>query len=349
MPVPTTRARHGTVRAVDGTFWRTAPVPDGVVLEPLLDRAMDRSGPLATTSAVVVVHHDRIVAERYQPTPPAHPQGEPVGVTTLFLSWSMAKSVLHAAVGLLVADGRLALDQPAAVPGWQSPGDPRRSITLDDLLSMRDGLDFAEDYTDVDASDVIEMLFGAGKHDVAGFAADRPLAAPPGTRFNYSSGTSNIVSGVLARTLGPGEPYRQFLAERLFEPIGAMSMTPTFDDAGTWIASTFLHATARDFARFGLLYLHDGLWEGRRILSEPWVETARHARSVDPTDGQVHSNHWWVDGGTFACLGYGGQSITVTPAADLVVVRLGDTPAERYPELREWRRSIVAAFTQAPS
>lgn len=321
--------------------WPSGPVPAGVDLEPLLDLAMDDDGSLARTSAVVVVHRDRIVAERYHP--------ERADPTTPLLSWSMAKSVLHATVGLLVGDGRLALDLPAAVPEWQAPGDPRRAITLDDLLSMRDGLDFAEDYVDPGNSDVIEMLFGSGKHDVAHFAADRPLAAVPGTRFNYSSGTSNIISGVIARVLGPGEPYRQFLVERLFEPIGARSMTPSFDEAGTWVASTFLHATARDFARFGTLYLHNGVRAGRRILSEAWIGTARQARSVDPTDRQVHSNHWWVDGDTFACLGYGGQSITVTPATDLVVVRLGDTPTERYPDLRRWRRKMVEAFAQASS
>ncbi len=132
----------------------------------------------------------------------------PVTETTPLLSWSMAKSMLHAVVGLLVGDGRLDLDAPADVPEWSDPGDPRHAITLRQLLAMRDGLDWVEDYVDDRVSDVIQMLFGDGQADMAHFAADRPLAAPPGTRFNYSSGTSNIISGVVARTVGPGRALR---------------------------------------------------------------------------------------------------------------------------------------------
>jgi CubicO group peptidase (beta-lactamase class C family) len=331
--------------------WPTGDPPAGVDLGPLLDEAFDDAGPLSHALAVLVVHAGRVVAERYQgerqffDRPP-----EPVGPTTPLPSWSMAKSMLHAVVGMLVAEGRLAPDRPAPVPEWQADGDPRAAITLDHLLAMRDGLDYVEDYVDDRVSDVLGMLFGDGRHDMAHFAADRPLAAPPGERFNYSSGTTNVVSGIVARELGPGEPYRRFLADRLFGPIGAASARPEFDDAGTWVASSYVHATARDFARFGLLYLRGGEWDGTRLLRADWVDTARRARSADPTDGQLFSTHWWVtpDGhGTFACQGYEGQSITVCPAADLVVVRLGKTPAERAAELRRWRGEVVAAFTGA--
>ena len=338
--------------------WPEDSPPEGVELGLLLDQVCDDQGPLSHTLAVVVVHRGWVVGERYQgqlehfDRPP-----EDVGPTTPLLSWSMAKSMLHAVIGMLVFEGALVLDQPAAVREWQGADDPRRAITLDHLLAMRDGLAFAEDYADAGVSDVIELLFGEGQDDVAHFAADRPLAAPPGARFNYSSGTSNVISGIVARHLGPGEPYRRFLAERLFDPIGARSARPTLDEAGTWVASSYLHATARDFARFGLLYLRDGVWDGDRVLPEGWVDTARRPRSVDPSDGQLHSNHWWVtpDGhGTFSCQGYEGQSITVCPAADLVVVRLGKTPADRSSELRRWRAAMVGAFVaaggaQAPS
>jgi len=335
--------------------WPMGPPPGGAGVEELLDRAFDPAGPLARTHAVVIVHRGRIVAERYggrleHLDRPA----EAVGPLTPCLGWSMAKSVLHAAVGLLVGDGALALDQPPGVPEWSSPADPRRLITVDDLLSMRDGLAFAEDYVDENQSDVIEMLFGRGSDDVAHFAADRPLAARPGERFNYSSGTTNVLSGVVARTVGRGDAYRRFLAERIFDPVGMDSAQPTMDAAGTWVASSYLHATARDFARFGLLYLRGGTWDGHRVLPAAWVDTARRARSVDPTDGQLHSMHWWVEpdqAGTFAALGYEGQSISLCPASDLVVVRLGKTGADHYPDLRRWRADAVAAFTgaQAPS
>jgi CubicO group peptidase (beta-lactamase class C family) len=216
---------------------------------------------------------------------------------------------------------------------------------------MRDGLDFAEEYVDAGVSDVIEMLFGSGAADVAAFAADRPVVAPPGERFNYSSGTTNIISGIVARTVGPGDPYRSLLHERLFDPLGMTSARATFDDAGTWVASSYVYATARDFARFGLLYLRDGTWDGRRLLPAGWVDHARRHRSTDAETGNGYGAQWWVVGdehGSFWANGYEGQSILVSPALDLVVVRLGKTPAERSPDLREWRARVVAAVAAAP-
>jgi CubicO group peptidase (beta-lactamase class C family) len=270
-----------------------------------------------------------------------------VGPGTGLLSWSMAKSVLHAAVGVLVGDGRLRPDTPAPVAAWQAAYDPRRDVTLEDLLDMRDGLAWAEDYVDAGISDVIEMLFGSGQADVAGFAADRVLAAPPGERFNYSSGTSNIVSSLVADLVGRGEAYEAFLRDRLFTPIGMTSARPRLDATGTWIASSYLYATAQDWARFGTLYLRDGTWDGRRLLPEGWVDHGRRIRSVDEEDGDLYGAHWWVEGddlGTFTARGYEGQSIAICPTLDLVVVRLGRTPEERKEAVAQWRRDVVAAF-----
>jgi CubicO group peptidase (beta-lactamase class C family) len=334
-----------------GVPWPTRSWPTGRVsgraLDDLLDVAFDTSGPLAETHAVVVVSGGRLVAERYGGSEPRSRGTIPVGPESTLLSWSMAKSMLHAAVGVLVGEGRLHLGERAPVPSRSAESDPRGAITLEQLLEMRDGLDFHEDYVDRGVSDVMEMLWGSGCDDVARFAADRALVTAPGSAFHYSSGTSNIVSGIVARTVGPGEPYRRFLLDRLFGPIGAMSVVPAFDAAGTWVGSSTLYATARDFARFGLLSLRDGVWEGRRVLPVGWVDHGRRPRSVDPTDGQVHGAHWWVVGdrhGTFWASGYRGQSVTICPALDLVVVRLGDTPTERGPELTRWRSEMVEAF-----
>jgi CubicO group peptidase (beta-lactamase class C family) len=334
--------------------WPVGDLPAGVDLAPLLDEVFANDGPLAETFAVVVVHRGRIVVERYQGAL-EHFDRPPTRVTadTPLLSWSMAKSMLHAVVGMLVGDGRLDLNAPAAVPEWANSADPRHAITLRQLLAMRDGLAFAEDYEDGVVSDTIQMLFGDGQADMAHFAADRPLAAPPGTRFNYSSGTSNIISGVVARTVGPGEPYARFLHNRLFGPLGMASADPEFDEAGTWVASSSLRTSARDYARFGLLYLRDGVWDGVRLLPPGWVDYGRTWTSADPDDDTPYGAHWWgVVGdtlGTFRASGYEGQSITLCPSLDLMVVRLGKTPHEFEPNLVPWRVAMVRAFAEAAS
>jgi CubicO group peptidase (beta-lactamase class C family) len=318
--------------------WPAGELPPGVDLGPLLDEMFDGEGPLAEAYAVVVVHGGKVVAERYA--------GDTTSDTTL-ISWSMAKSMLHAAIGVLIREGRLDPDAPIAVPEWSAADDPRRAITLEHLLTMRDGLDFVEDYVDEKISDVIEMLFASGQHDVAHFAADRPLAHAPGEHFSYSSGTTNIASRLVRDVVGAGDEMVAFLRDRLFLPIGMRTATPRVDDAGTFIASSFVYATARDFARFGYLYLRDGMWDGRRILAEGWVDHGRRIRSQDAESGNYYGAKWWVLGddlGSFWANGYEGQSIFVVPALDLVVVRLGKTPAIRSPELKRWRSAVAAAF-----
>lgn len=274
--------------------------------------------PFGPTFALLLVVGGGVVAEQHAP---GH------GPAQTARSWSMAKSVLHAAVGLAVGDGRIALDAPLAAPGWAAD-DPRSAITVEHALRMVDGLDWVEDYDEgASRSDVQEMLFGAGRDDVAAYAAGRPLAHPPGEAFCYSSGTSNLLAQHLARAVGGPDATAALLHDRLFDPLGATSARPRFDRAGTWIASSYLFATARDFARFGLLYLHDGTWGGRRILPEGWVE---HARTPTPASGvERYGAHWWRrdDGwGTFQAQGYATQRIVVCPALDTVVVRLGETP-----------------------
>ena len=330
------------------TGWPEGDLPPGVDLDALVEAAFDPDGPLHQTYAMVVVHRGRLVFERYDGLLPQWDKpGKPVVADTPLLSWSMAKSMLHAVVGPLVAEGRLSLDDPAPVAQWAAPGDPRGGITLQHLLEMRDGLDFVEEYEDAQVSDVIQMLYGTGAADMAAFAADRPLAAAPGTRFNYSSGTSNVISGIVARQVGPGAPYRRMLSDRLFGPLGMDTATATFDDAGTWVASAYVHATARDYAKFGLLYLRDGVWEGERLLPAGWVDHARRPRSVDPEDGDRYGSHWWTRPdpyGTFWAAGHEGQYIDVCPALDLVLVRMGRTGSDRSEDVKRWRTEVVRAF-----
>ena len=328
--------------------WPTGPAPSGVDVDGLVAELFDDDGPLAATFAAVVVHRGRLIAERYAGEI-VHWDGpdEPVTSATRLLSWSMAKSIAHAVVGTLVLDGALDPAEPSGVPEWQADDDPRRAITLQDLLEMRDGLDWSEVYELDTPSDVVAMLFGDGKDDMAVYAISKPLAVAPGTRFSYSSGTSNIVSSIVARHVGRGDEYRDYLNRRIFGPIGMSSAVATFDEAGTFVASSYVHATARDYARFGYWYLRGGVWEGERLLPEGWVDHGRTARSVDPEDGHLYGAHWWVVDdahGTFKASGYEGQSILVVPGLDLVVVRLGKTPEEMGEHLVAWQRRVVDAF-----
>ena len=324
--------------------WPTAAPPAG--LEAVVDEVFTDEERYGTTYAVAVVQGGNLLLERHGGALPHFDRPpEPVEPHTPLLSWSMAKSVLHAAVGVLVGEGRLRLDDPAGVPGWD---DERSAITLDQLLQMRDGLRWAEDYVDAGVSNVIEMLFGAGERDVAAYAEARPLAHEPGTVFNYSSGTSNIVAAIVGREVGSGDAVRAFLLDRVLHPIGMRSADPRVDEAGTFIGSSFVYATAQDWARFGTLYLRDGRWDGERLLPEGWVDHGRRIRSVDETDGGLYGAHWWIDQldtarGTFRASGYEGQMVAICPALDAIVVRLGHTP-EPQPtpaHLPVWRKRVL--------
>ena len=284
------------------------------------------------TLAELVVHDGTVVYEDYGPD---------TDHATPLISWSMGKSVIQALVGIAVRDGLLDIDAPAPVPEWQHDDDPRRAITLRQLLNMRSGLRFVEDYVDDGISDCLAMLFGPGQPDVAAYAAALPLEHEPGTVFNYSSGTTNIVSRVLGDAVGGGEAgMRAFMTRELFGPLGMTSADPRFDSAGTFIGSSFLYCTAREFARFGELYLADGVWEGRRILPEGWVEFARTAVPVPADEEFGYGAHWWLWDtkgfpGTFAAHGYEGQYTIVRPNRGLVAVRLGKTPIKVRPPVIE--------------
>jgi CubicO group peptidase (beta-lactamase class C family) len=293
----------------------------------------------SVTLAEVVVHRGRIVHETYGPG---------TGPDTTLISWSTAKSVTHALVGIAVRKGLLDIDAPAPVPEWA--GDERGAITLRQLLHMSSGLRFVEDYVDDAISHCLDMLFGSGQADVAAYAAALPLDHPPGSVFNYSSGTTNIISRALGQAVGAGEAgMRAFMETELFGPLGMTSADPRFDAAGTFIGSSFLYCTARDFARFGELYLADGVWEGTRILPEGWVDFARTAAPVPVAEEFGYGAHWWLwDGhgfpGTFAAHGYEGQYVIVRPRRDLVVARLGKTPIEVRPPVIEHLQELLGSW-----
>lgn len=331
-----------------GVAWPTTTWPRGrharqEELDALVDE-MFSSPALATTNAVVVIQGGEVLAERYAGTQEFFDRApETVSASSKLLSWSMAKSMLHMIIGTLVDAGSLDPEQLAPVLEWRDVDDPRHQIKVRDLLAMRDGLAFIEEYVLGERSDVIDMLFGVGKDDTAAFCAQRPLAHEPGTFFNYSSGTTNVLSRIVADVVGYADAYRDVLHERLFRPCGMASAEATFDASGVFIASSFVNASALDFAKFALLYLRGGEWDGEQLISREWAGTAQVPLSVDE-DGSYYSWQWWVSGdeyGTYWASGHEGQRINVVPALDALVLRFGHTPKERYPALSTWRARVL--------
>ena len=341
----------------NGVAWPTVEWPEGddapvavhTASDALFAGGVEPPAGEGTSLALVVVHRGRIVHERYgtQPDTPFGP-GAPVDRDTTLISWSMAKSITHAAVGCAVGDGLLDPSVPARIPGWAD--DDRRHITLDQLLQMRDGLDFVEEYVagdDAPVPHVIDMLFGSGSEDVAGYTMARPLKHEPGSHWNYSSGTTNVVTRLLGDVVGHGEAMERFLRDRVFAPIGMTSAKPRLDAAGTFIGSSFVYANARDFARFGYLYLRGGEWERRRLLSTDWVRGAGDMHAVDPESGHGYGRHWWLWMGrsdALAALGYEGQRTIVDIDRDLVVVHLGKWVRETQFVLDTRLDAIVTSF-----
>jgi CubicO group peptidase (beta-lactamase class C family) len=271
----------------------------------------DGSAPQTGTRAVLVVYRGQLIAERYAPGFDRH---------TRLAGWSMTKGVLNALIGILVKEGLINTGAPAPIALWR--GDDRKQITVADLMHMNSGLRWWEFYDG--PSDATVMLFK--ESDMGGYAERSPLLHPPGKVFNYSSGAANILSAIVRKTLGDDRYYR-FPYEELFARTGMNSAILEPDAGGTYVGSSYCYATARDWARLGLLYLHDGVAGGQRILPEGWVRWT--------TEGSSYGALWWlnkIDGDgrrdprlpadCYSCEGYEGQYIWVVPSKDLVVVRL---------------------------
>jgi len=291
------------------------------------------------TLALLVLHKGEVVSELYTPE---------VTAETTLISWSMAKSISHALVGIAQMDEFLHVEDNNLFPEWAN--DERRNITLQQLLEMRSGLSWVEDYVDGDASDVIEMLFGTGKDNNAAYAISQALVTAPGNEWLYSSGTTNIVTRLLGNVLGDSDGSHtnmgHFIRSRLFDALG-MQAEPKFDAAGTFVGSSYVFATARNFAKFGQLYLNDGVCDGKRILPEGWVDHARAQHVFDGETGLGYGAHWWTLPGernSLVAAGYEGQYIMVIPDRDLVVVRLGKTVAELRNAVVAELREVIEQF-----
>lgn len=312
---------------------RSEPAPaDEARFAELTNEIFDLPAEKGVTYALLIVKDGRLCYERYD-----------AGANPFYLqySWSMAKSITQTLTGILVEEGRLDLYAGAPVEEWQH--DERRHITLDQLLRMSSGLAFQEDYVDGTASDVIPMLMFEGRHDTGAFAAAKPLEHPPGTFWSYASGTTNIICRILRDAVGGGASgMLKFMNDRLFEPIGVRTATPKFDTSGTFIGSSFMLAIPQDFARFGLLYLRGGTWDGTEIVSRDWVDYARSPTAH--TAEECYGAHWWMNPANtaqFFASGYDGQRVLCDPERDLLIVRLGRTSAEEVDYV--WERTFALA------
>ncbi|MCU0472489.1 MAG: beta-lactamase family protein [Bacteroidales bacterium] len=296
-------------------------------LNGIAKRLIDENGYNGTAFAFLALHKGIPVVEAYRA------QFNPA---TRFLSWSMSKSVINAMVGILVKEGKLDISKPADIREWKD--DERSKITMNDLLQMQSGLKWNEDYGN--RSNVNVMLHF--ESDMGKYAYDQPLEYPAGTHYYYSSGTANIISHIIRKQFSDDSLYYSFVYSSLFNKIGMPDAIFEADPSGTLVGSSYLYATARDYARFGLLYLNDGIFNGERILPEGWVKYSRtpasnsngeygalfclnkiKAMTTKPEDEFYLS----APEDMFYCDGHDGQEIFILPSQELVVVVLGFSPS----------------------
>ena len=286
-------------------------------LEPLAKAFVDDKSYNGTPFALVVLHHGKVVAERY---------GKGISPETKLLSWSMGKSFTNALTGLMAGDSLVDIHAPLDIPEWQ--GDNRKDITLNDLLQMQSGLEWNEDYGN--RSDVNLMLHR--EEDMGLYALNKPLEHAPGTFWYYSSGSTNLVMRYLRGKFSSDQAFLAYMRERLFGPLHIDNPYFEHDMSGTPVGSSYLYITARDYARFGQLFLDDGCINGKRILPEGWVDYTVTPASA--SEGRYGAFFWLnrckvcpdVPEDMFSCNGHDGQQIYIVPSKDLVVAVLGYSP-----------------------
>jgi CubicO group peptidase (beta-lactamase class C family) len=321
-----------------------------------VDQVFSREG-IGETRALIVMHAGEIATERY---------AEGYGPKTRFAGWSMSKTVTGVLIGMLVADGRLRLDDSPPIPRWQRAGDPRGEITLRQLLQMRSGLRHEEKAEPVYTSGEVRMMFLDGRDDMAAWAEAQPLAHEPGSTFQYSTPDTFILADVATRVIAPRgdaaarqRAMAEFLRARLAVPLNMSSLRGEYDAAGTLMGGSMIWATAPDWARFGEFLRHKGSVGGAQIVPRGWIEfmTRPSPRAPDygamiwlnrPSDAE--RDVLFADQGPpglFAAVGHLGQYVLVSPGQRLVVVRLGKTDEADRAALVDALAEIVALYPQS--
>ncbi len=330
-----------------------SPNADSTKLEAALDWAFDDAALRRpqNTRGIVVVYHGRIIAERYAPGWGAH---------TPQISWSEGKSIGATLIGVLVQQGRLRLDQPAPLAEWQGERDPRRNIRIADLMHMSSGLDFDNFGLDprtsyTAANEHFRIYFNA--LDVGAHAINQPLRFPPGTVWRYRNSDPLSLMVIARRTVeAMGQSNLTFPQRMLFDRIGVRNAVLETDAWGNYIITGFDYASTRDWARIGLLYLRDGVWQGQRLLPEGWTRFVATPAPGDPSRG--YGGLFWLNRGgamphvpedAYWAAGYMGQTTMVIPSRDLVVVRQGPSPGGDQPYFDELVALVLGALGNASS
>lgn len=302
---------YGNIDPVDTLFSNV----DYSKLKKAVDGSFDKNGAKTKrTRAVVVLYKDKLIAEKYD-----------TGFTkdSRILGWSMTKSITSSAFGVLAKQGKIDIYKPAPISEWKN--DDRKNITLNDLLHMNSGLEWEENYTTI--CDATKMLFEA--EDMGKVQMDKPAQFKPNTHWNYSSGTTNLLSRILKNQFKTQQEYLDFWYSAVIDKIGMNSMIVEQDMSGTFVGSSYAWATARDWSKFGLLYLHKGNWNGEQILDESWVKYT--STPTNTSEGKYGAQFWLNAGGKFPdvprdmfyCSGYQGQMVAIIPSLDMVIVRMG--------------------------
>lgn len=324
----TTFNTKNTYQAVDSLYWpysNTLPdtLPSSIDMAKLKtafanhfkeDSLETVNGVKRNTRAILMLYKGQIVMEQY---------ADGFDKDSRLIGWSMTKSIVNAMIGVLVKQGKININDPMPIKEWQN--DERKNITWDNMLKMSDGLDWEEEYAYI--SDATKMLYKSD--DMYAYAIQTPLKNKPGEVFYYSSGTSNILAGALKQVIG--DDYLSFPYDEIFSQIGMNSMLMETDASGKFVGSSYSWATARDWAKFGLLYANKGEWNGKQILSKDWVD---YTSQTIPQSDDNYGAHFWTQDSVkeagapndmYGAKGFQDQKVFIFPSQDIVLVRLGST------------------------
>ncbi|MEZ7515727.1 serine hydrolase domain-containing protein [Flavobacterium frigidarium] len=304
-------------------------------LNAAVANAFDKKGIInKRTRSVLVLYKNKIVAEKYD---------EGFNKNSKILGWSMTKSITATIFGILQHQGKYNINTPAPIAEWKN--DDRKIITTNDLLHMNSGLAWSEDYTAI--SDATKMLFLS--RNMGRIQLEKEVAYKPKTHWNYSSGTTNLLSYILRNQFKTHQEYLDFWYSALIDKIGMHSMTVETDMAGNYIGSSYAWATTRDWGKFGLLYLNKGNWNGEQLFDQSW---AKYVATPATSSNGDYGAHFWLNAGgrypdapkdLYSANGFQGQKVFIIPSMDLVIVRMGLTEDAKF-DVNGMLKEILGSF-----